>query len=73
MTKMTQSELENETKKWLNKLNKKFDNPIKGLLKTGGEDQSSANQVKQRDSDKYDKNKNVTEELNYGRVSGTMR
>ncbi len=73
MTKMTQSELENETKKWLNRLNQKFDNPIKDLLKTGGEDQSSANQVKQRDSDKIDKNKNVTEELNYGRVSGTMR
>jgi len=73
MTKMTQKELEEETSKWLQQLNDKFGNPLKDLFKTGGENQNTAHQVTERDKAKIERNKNVTEDLNYGKVSGTMR
>ena len=54
-------------------LNEKFGNPLKNLFKTGGEDKNTQNQVKENKNQKPEINQNTTEELNYGRVSGTMR
>ena len=48
--KKTIKEMEEETSKWLKRLNQKFGNPLKDLYKTGGEDQNTANQVKERNA-----------------------
>ena len=73
LTKMTRKEMENETSKWLKRLNEKFGNPLKNLFKTGGEDKNTQNQAKENMGQKPEINENTTDELNYGRVSGTMR
>ena len=76
MTKMTQKQLVAETTKWLQRLNSKFQNPLKDLFKTGGENYISANQAKDKKNshkEMTERNRNVTEELNYGKISGTVR
>jgi radical SAM superfamily enzyme YgiQ (UPF0313 family) len=76
MTKMTQKQLVAETTKGLKKINSKLKNPLKDLFKTGGEDNSTANQEKDKKKsykEMTERNKNVTEELNYGKISGTVR
>jgi len=73
MTKMTQKEMQDETTKWLKRLNEKFGNSVKDLYKTGGEDRNTSHNIKDRDVVKAERNVNTTEEFNYGKVSGTMR
>ena len=46
---------------------------LKNLFKTGGEDKNTQNQAKENIDRKPEINENTTDELNYGRVSGTMR
>ena len=76
MTKMTQEQMVAETTKGLQRLNSKFKNPLKDLIKTGANDAKLANQVKEKKNSQkamIERNLNVTEELNYGKVSGTVK
>ena len=72
MTKMSTEDLKGETLKWLERLNKTFGNSLSKdrLIKTGGEDNMTKNQLKDR---KIDRNKNTKETLNYATQEGTLR
>ena len=72
MTKMSSEDLKKETLGWLEKLNKTFGNQLSKdkLIKTGGEDNMTENQRKDR---KIDRNKTNRETLNYATQEGTLR
>ena len=69
---MTTENLKNETLKWLEKLNKTFGNQLSKdkLIKTGGEDNMTKNQRKDK---KVDRNETNRETLNYATQEGTLR
>jgi len=72
MTKMSTDNLKGETLKWLERLNKTFGNSLSKdkLIKTGGEDNMTKNQLKES---KVDRNKTTKETLNYATQQGTLR
>ena len=74
MTKMSTEDLRNETLKWLERLNKTFGNKLgkDKLIKTGGEDNMTTNQIKDR-KNKIDRNETTRETLNYATQEGTLR
>ena len=74
MTKMSTEDLKNETLKWLEKLNKIFGNQLgkDKLIKTGGEDNMTTNQRKDRKNN-IDRNETTRETLNYATQEGTLR
>lgn len=74
MTAMSTEDLKNETLKWLDKLNKTFGNQLSSekLIKTGGEDNMTENQRKNRKI-KIDRNETTRETLNYATQEGTLR
>jgi radical SAM superfamily enzyme YgiQ (UPF0313 family) len=74
LTKMSEKQLKNETMKWLEKLNNSFGNTLSKakLFKTGGYDQHSKHQNKDRKRPE-DINETTLETLNYATQEGTMR
>jgi radical SAM superfamily enzyme YgiQ (UPF0313 family) len=66
MTKMDEREFRSYTLGWLEKLNKKFGNNLKDVMKTGGYDKHGKNQTK-------DRNMTTKDSLNYGSQEGIMR
>lgn len=72
LTKMNEDEMKNHVMKWLEKLNKKFDNNLDAskLMKTGGYDSHSKHQNKDRP---IDKNLTTNDSLNYASQEGTLR
>ena len=74
LTKMSEEQLKTETMQWLERLNESFGNTLsKGkLLKTGGYDQHSKHQNKNRKRP-ADINETTRETLNYATQEGTMR
>ena len=68
---MKEQDLKNETTKWLKKLNKTFENNLnnESILKTGGYDHHTKNQVKKR----VKSSTNTRETLNYATQEGVLR
>ncbi len=71
LTTMKEQDLKNETTKWLKKLNKTFENNLnnESILKTGGYDHHTKNQVKKR----VKSSTNTRETLNYATQEGVLR
>ena len=78
MTSMTEKQINEETLKWLNKINTNLGNILtkEKLLKTGGTDNNTPHQDKERIIPKeilVDRNKATSDSLNYAKTSGTVR